>query len=65
MAKVTEQCGDVLNQSVCTKQKGHTGKHSDCREGSGYMTWTDGGKTRVLAEQAEATRRAEIEREPF
>jgi hypothetical protein len=60
--KVKVQCGDTFNQNVCTKEKGHSGKHSDDRESFGWMQWTDAGKARVLAEQA---RRAQIEKEPF
>ena len=65
MKATKELCGDVFNQNVCTKEKEHRGKHSDDREGFGYTMWTDGGKQRELAEQAEQARRAEIEREPF
>lgn len=51
-AKVKELCGSTFDGSICTKEKGHHGKHFDDREGHWEM-WTDAGKARVEAERAE------------
>ncbi len=55
-------CGDTFGESICTRKRGHGGKHIDEHPDRGWQAWTDAGKQRVLAEQA---RRAETEAEPF
>jgi hypothetical protein len=49
--QLKEPCGDKFDSSICTKEKGHHGKHFDDREGHWEM-WTDQGKARVEAERA-------------
>jgi hypothetical protein len=62
MGKVTEKCGDTFGKNICTRKKGHGGKHLDECPDRGWHSWTDAGKHRVLAEYAaEYARRAEIE----
>jgi hypothetical protein len=52
MAKTRELCGSTFDERVCTKPKGHHGKHEDDREGHWQM-WTEAGKARVEKERAE------------
>jgi hypothetical protein len=51
--KTRERCGEVFDDAVCKKSKGHFGKH-EAGEESGWVCWTDAGKARVLAERAQA-----------
>jgi hypothetical protein len=53
MTKVKALCESTFDESVCTKLKGHHGKHFDNREGR-WEAWTDQGKARILAERAQA-----------
>ncbi len=52
MKKIQEQCGATFDDAVCTRQRGHHGKHWDSREGFGFHMWTDAGAKRILEERA-------------
>lgn len=51
-AKIKELCESTFEDNICTKAKGHYGKHLDDREDR-WVAWTDAGKARVEAERAE------------
>jgi len=56
----SEKCGDTFDDSICTHKKNHGGKHVDGRgTGSRWMSWTNAGKQRELAERE--ARRKECE----